>query len=61
MAEIIKPGNTHKVAKCNHCECIFSYLSYEAYKDEGHYYIICPDCFNATIIENPEENIKQEA
>lgn len=61
MAEVIKKGNKHRVMVCKHCECIFSYRPWEIYQNRKHYYVDCPDCLCANIIERIDKNNIQEA
>ena len=56
MISILKEGNTRKYAKCNKCNCEFSYLNEDikyaynrinAYESELEYkYVCCPECKN---------------
>ena len=61
MATIIQKGNTHKRAVCKHCECVFLYQAWEIYKNGKHYYVHCPDCFSANIVEEEKETIIEDA
>ena len=61
MAEIIREGNTHKVARCEYCGCLFSYKQYETHKKEEIDYIPCPDCLKITKIIKIKNNINKEA
>lgn len=60
MAEIIRKGNTHKIAICKRCGCLFSYKPYEVHKTAGISYIDCPDCFKLVDITE-EKKINKEA
>lgn len=60
MAEIIQKGNTHKIAICGNCGCLFSYKPYEVQKNRKSFYVDCPDCFTVVIIPE-EKNINKEA
>lgn len=55
MAKIIKTGNKSEVATCKHCECIFSYLPHEVFKNRKHYYVECPDCRLWNVIEEKDK------
>lgn len=57
MATIIKQGNTHKKATCEHCGCLFEYKPYEIHNKEGIDYVQCPDCLHGTIV-NTQKTIK---
>ena len=57
MATIIQKGNKNKLAICKHCECIFLYSPHEVYKNRKHYYVDCPDCHCANIIEEKNKKI----
>ena len=62
MISILKEGNTRKHAKCNKCNCEFSYLNEDieysynrinAYDSELEYkYVCCPECKNIIKLVN---------
>jgi len=62
MISILKEGNTRKHAKCDKCNCEFSYLNEDieysynrinAYDSDLEYtYVCCPECKNIIKLNN---------
>jgi hypothetical protein len=66
MMQIIEHGNTYNTAKCNNCNCVFSYTGkdimamYENGNTSNERWVFCPECGRAVVVEGKEkENVNK--